>query len=171
MTEREQNQLIEDHFLFDKPVSPLLTCAGMARDWPDARGIWHNDKKNFLVWVNEEDHTRVISMQKGGNMKEVFARFCRGLKEVEKHIKAEGQGFMWNQHLGYILTCPSNLGTGLRAGVHVKLPHLAKVSFLNDIFESLSDATNKIQYFEFGARLKFVFIHFHFIALYIRESF
>ncbi|KAG9353584.1 hypothetical protein JZ751_011704 [Albula glossodonta] len=30
-----------DHFLFDKPVSPLLTCAGMARDWPDARGIWY----------------------------------------------------------------------------------------------------------------------------------
>lgn len=40
MTEAEQEQLIADHFLFDKPVSPLLTCAGMARDWPDARGIW-----------------------------------------------------------------------------------------------------------------------------------
>ena len=39
MTEAEQEQLINDHFLFDKPVSPLLTCAGMARDWPDARGI------------------------------------------------------------------------------------------------------------------------------------
>ncbi|CAD7691899.1 unnamed protein product [Nyctereutes procyonoides] len=33
---------------------------------------------------------------------------------------------MWNPHLGYILTCPSNLGTGLRAGVHIKLPHLGK---------------------------------------------
>lgn len=32
---------LQDHFLFDKPVSPLLTCAGMARDWPDARGIWY----------------------------------------------------------------------------------------------------------------------------------
>ena len=30
----------QDHFLFDKPVSPLLLAAGMARDWPDARGIW-----------------------------------------------------------------------------------------------------------------------------------
>ena len=27
-------------FLFDKPVSPLLLASGMARDWPDARGIW-----------------------------------------------------------------------------------------------------------------------------------
>lgn len=72
----------QDHFLFDKPVSPLLLSAGMARDWPDARGIWHNNKKTFLVWINEEDHTRIISMQKGGNMREVFTRFCDGLKKV-----------------------------------------------------------------------------------------
>ncbi len=82
MTDADQEQLISDHFLFDKPVSPLLTCAGMARDWPDARGIFHNDRKNFLVWVNEEDHTRVISMEKGGNMRAVFDRFCTGLKKV-----------------------------------------------------------------------------------------
>ena len=84
MTEAEQEQLIEDHFLFDKPVSPLLTSAGMARDWPDARGIWHNDNKNFLVWINEEDHTRVISMEKGGDMAAVFQRFSTGLSKVEK---------------------------------------------------------------------------------------
>lgn len=42
----------------------------------------HNNEKSFLIWVNEEDHTRVISMEKGGNMKKVFERFCRGLKEV-----------------------------------------------------------------------------------------
>ena len=60
----------------------------MARDWPDARGIWHNDKKNFLVWVNEEDHTRVISMQKDGNMQAVFERFCTGLKQVRQASRA-----------------------------------------------------------------------------------
>ncbi|KAM8907170.1 creatine kinase U-type, mitochondrial isoform 3-T3 [Lycaon pictus] len=87
MTEAEQQQLIDDHFLFDKPVSPLLTAAGMARDWPDARGIWHNNEKSFLIWVNEEDHTRVISMEKGGNMKRVFERFCRGLKEDSRFPK------------------------------------------------------------------------------------
>ncbi len=61
MTEAEQDQLIADHFLFDKPVSPLLLSSNMARGWPDARGIWHNDAKNFLVWVNEEDHSRWVS--------------------------------------------------------------------------------------------------------------
>ncbi|NWU86029.1 KCRS kinase, partial [Onychorhynchus coronatus] len=138
MTEREQQQLIDDHFLFDKPVSPLLTCAGMARDWPDARGIWHNNEKTFLVWINEEDHTRVISMEKGGNMKRVFERFCRGLKEVvERLIKERGWEFMWNERLGYVLTCPSNLGTGLRAGVHVKLPRLSKDPRFPKILENL----------------------------------
>jgi len=137
MTEKEQQQLIDDHFLFDKPVSPLLTSAFMARDWPDARGIWHNNAKNFLIWINEEDHTRVISMEKGGDMKSVFDRFCTGLKQVEHLIQERGWEFMWNERLGYVLTCPSNLGTGLRAGVHVKLPNLSKDARFGKILDNL----------------------------------
>lgn len=49
------------------------------------------------------------------------------LTQVEKLIQERGWEFMWNERLGYILTCPSNLGTGLRAGVHIKLPLLSKV--------------------------------------------
>jgi len=137
MTENDQDQLIADGFLFDKPVSPLLISAGMARDWPDARGIWHNDKKNFLVWINEEDHYRVISMEKSGNMKAVFKRFCDGINKVEGLIKKDGYEFMWNEHLGYVLTCPSNLGTGLRGGVHVKLPKLSEHDKFDDILKTL----------------------------------
>merc|ERR1711887_441029 len=137
MTDAEQDQLINDHFLFDKPVSPLLTCAGMARDWPDARGIWHNAAKNFLVWVNEEDHIRVISMQKDGNMKEVFTRFCNGLNKFEAAIKAAGHEFMWNEHLGYVLTCPSNLGTGVRCGVHVKIPLFSATDRFDEVLDKM----------------------------------
>jgi len=137
MSEAEQDQLINDHFLFDKPVSPLLLASGMARDWPDARGIWHNEEKNFLIWINEEDHTRIISMEKGGNMRKVFTRFCEGLRMVEDNIKARGWEFMWNEHLGYVLTCPSNLGTGLRAGVHVKLPLLSQDARFGSILKNL----------------------------------
>lgn len=49
------------------------------------------------------------------------------LTQVERLIQERGWEFMWNERLGYILTCPSNLGTGLRAGVHIKLPLLSKV--------------------------------------------
>ena len=44
---------------------------------------------------------------------------------------------MWNEHLGYVLTCPSNLGTGLRAGVHVKLPKLSKNAKFEEVLEKL----------------------------------
>lgn len=50
--------------------------------------------------------------------------------QVERLIQERGWEFMWNERLGYILTCPSNLGTGLRAGVHIKLPLLSKVKEL-----------------------------------------
>merc|ERR1712168_1393275 len=114
-----------------------LTCAGMARDWPDGRGIWHNDTKTFLVWVNEEDHLRVISMQKGGDIKGVFKRFCEGPTKIETLMKERGHSYMWNEHLGYVLTCPSNLGTGLRAGVYVKLPKLSEHEKFVEVLKKL----------------------------------
>lgn len=44
---------------------------------------------------------------------------------------------MWNEHLGYVLTCPSNLGTGLRAGVHVKIPLLSQHEQFQTILDNL----------------------------------
>eukprot|EP00752_Nemacystus_decipiens_P011223 g9973.t1 len=127
MTDAEEQELIDDHFLFQKP-SPrnVLANCGAARDWPDGRGIFHNEKKDFLVWVNEEDHMRVISMEQGGNIKNVFARWSAAVGEVENALKAEGFEYMYNEHLGNVCTCPSNLGTGLRASVMLKLPKLYK---------------------------------------------
>lgn len=131
MTKSEEEQLIEDHFLFQKPGGgTLLTNAGAARDWPDGRGIFHNDEKTFLVWINEEDHMRVIAMQDGGDVKAVFDRFSRGVSQVESVVQDEGSEYMYDEHLGFVCTCPSNLGTGLRASVMIKLPCLAEHSKL-----------------------------------------
>lgn len=126
ITHEEEEQLREDHFLFQEPDSTLLISGAMHRDWPDARGIFHNKDKNALVWVNEEDHIRIISMEMGPDIKNVFARFATLCNEVEKVVKDAGYSFAHNAHLGYILTCPSNLGTGLRASMMVKLPHFGK---------------------------------------------
>ena len=60
-------------------------------------------------------------MQKGGDIKAVFDRLARGQKAIEAHAK-----FAFNNHLGYLTTCPTNLGTGLRASIHVKVPLLSK---------------------------------------------
>lgn len=34
--------------------------------------------------------------------------------------------FSHDEHLGYITSCPTNLGTAMRASVHIKLPELSK---------------------------------------------
>jgi len=125
MTEAERKQLVDDHFLFKKG-DRFLESAGANRDWPEARGIFHNDEKTFLVWVNEEDQMRIISMQPGGDAKQVFERLSRAIAAVEDQVKAAGYEFSYNEHLGFIHSCPTNCGTGMRASVHVKLPNASK---------------------------------------------
>merc|ERR1712193_277215 len=88
MDEKVRQQLVDDHFLF-MSGDPNLKVAGMERDWPEGRGIFHNEAKTFLVWVNEEDQLRIISMQKGGDVKGVFERLARGIKAVGDCVKAE----------------------------------------------------------------------------------
>merc|ERR1712222_242215 len=126
MDEKVRQQLVDDHFLFVSG-DRNLTVAGMERDWPEGRGIFHNDKKTFLIWVNEEDQLRIISMQMGGNVKEVFERLAKGIKAVQDSVKKEsGKDFCLDERFGYIHSCPTNLGTGMRASVHVDLPGWTK---------------------------------------------
>merc|ERR1712165_632117 len=72
---------------------PNLKVAGMERDWPEGRGIFHNEAKTFLVWVNEEDQLRIISMQKGGGVKGVFERLARGIKTVQASVHVDLPGW------------------------------------------------------------------------------
>jgi creatine kinase/arginine kinase len=60
-------------------------------------------------------------MQKGAGIIEVFDRLCRAATHIETVCK-----FSHDNHLGYITSCPTNLGTALRASVHIKLPKLMK---------------------------------------------
>merc|ERR1719233_2143908 len=87
MDEAVRQKLVDDHFLF-MSGDRNLAVAGMERDWPEGRGIFHNEAKTFLLWVNEEDQTRIISMEKGGDVKGVFGRLARGIKAVGDSVKA-----------------------------------------------------------------------------------
>jgi creatine kinase/arginine kinase len=130
MTESEKKQLIADHFLFKGGDKYLESC-GLEREWPKNRGIFHNDAKTFLVWVNEEDQLRIISMQKGSNILEVFTRLSVAAGKIEEKAK-----FANDDHFGYVATCPTNMGTGLRASVHIHLPKLMKEKAL---MQSIAD--------------------------------
>jgi len=126
MNEQVRQQLVDDHFLFVSGDRNLI-AAGMERDWPEGRGIFHNKDKTFLTWVNEEDQLRIISMQSGGDVRAVFDRLARGIQAVGDSVKAEsGRDFMLDPKYGYVHSCPTNLGTGMRASVHVDLPGYTK---------------------------------------------
>merc|ERR1711997_684454 len=126
MAENVRQQLVDDHFLFVSG-DRNLQVAGMERDWPEGRGIFHNKDKTFLTWVNEEDQLRIISMQSGGDVRGVFDRLARGIQAVGDSVKAEsGKDFMLDPKYGYVHSCPTNLGTGMRASVHVDLPGYTK---------------------------------------------
>jgi creatine kinase/arginine kinase len=120
MSKKVQEELIKDHFLF-KEGDRFLASTGLNRNWPEGRGIYHNIDKTFLVWVNEEDQLRIISMQMGGDIKEVFTRLVSAIKSIETKVN-----FSYNEHIGYITSCPTNLGTAMRASVHIALPKLSK---------------------------------------------
>merc|ERR1712147_427095 len=121
MDEKVRQKLVDDHFLFVSGDKNLIT-AGMERDWPEGRGIFHNEAKTFLVWVNEEDQLRIISMEQGGDVKKVFERLAAGIEAVQKSIEEEsGKKFLLDEKLGYLHSCPTNLGTGMRASVHCDL--------------------------------------------------
>jgi creatine kinase/arginine kinase len=120
MSKTVREQMINDHFLF-KQGDRFMEAAGLNRNWPEDRGIFYNQNKNFLVWINEEDQMRIISMQKGADMKSVFSRLTKALSQLEKYLD-----FAYNERLGYISSCPTNLGTAMRASVHISLPQLSE---------------------------------------------
>lgn len=119
MDKATQQKLIDDHFLF-KEGDRFLQAANACRFWPVGRGIYFNDSKTFLVWVNEEDHLRLISMEKGGDVISIFKRLMDGVNQLAKKLQ-----FSRHNRLGYLTFCPTNLGTTIRASVHIKLPKLA----------------------------------------------
>uniref|UniRef100_A0AC35TV52 Arginine kinase n=1 Tax=Rhabditophanes sp. KR3021 TaxID=114890 RepID=A0AC35TV52_9BILA len=131
MTKEVQNQLIADHFLF-KEGDRFLQAANACRYWPKGRGIYHNKNKTFLVWVNEEDHLRIISMQNGSDVGNILERLIKGIKAIQAKV-----GFARHERLGWLTFCPSNLGTTVRASAHIKLPLTSARKDFIDITDSL----------------------------------
>eukprot|EP00550_Attheya_septentrionalis_P010208 CAMPEP_0198298716 /NCGR_PEP_ID=MMETSP1449-20131203/41869_1 /TAXON_ID=420275 /ORGANISM="Attheya septentrionalis, Strain CCMP2084" /LENGTH=556 /DNA_ID=CAMNT_0044000055 /DNA_START=157 /DNA_END=1827 /DNA_ORIENTATION=+ len=143
MTNDEINDLIQRHILFDHPNEWGIS-AGFGRDWPDGRGLYMNHivssqddddttsgvyhKPDVIVWCNEEDHVRIICMRKGGDIKGVFTEMSKAVDQMEvRLVTHSGRRFSHDERLGYLASCPTNIGTGMRASVHVKLMRLGKL--------------------------------------------
>jgi protein-arginine kinase len=126
MTDEQRKTLIADHFLF-RGADTMQAASGYHEHWPLGRGIFHNKSKTFLLWINEGDHLRIISMEEGGDVVRVAQRLHEGIQAIEEGLKkvtGKEEVFMKDPILGCITCCPSNLGTGMRGSVHILVPKL-----------------------------------------------
>jgi creatine kinase len=132
MTAEQTKELIDKHYLF-RGGDKMQAASGYHTDWPVGRGIFVSKDEKFMMWINEGDHLRIISMETGGDVKSVFDRLSRGVGAVEENLKkitGRDHVFMSDKKMGMITCCPSNLGTGMRGSVHILLPKLIqKIGF------------------------------------------
>lgn len=119
----EYNARVGAHQMFkDMSNDRFLNSAGISADWPYGRGMYVSKAEDFLVWVGEEDHLRIMAMQKGGNLNGLFDRLHHGLTLLEDLLPE----FAMSEKYGAIASCPSNIGAGMRASLHMKLPRATK---------------------------------------------
>ena len=104
-------------------ADPFLKSAGISGDWPCGRGCYQSADGGFIIWFGEEDQLRIMCMGKGFVLNSIFDRLEQALKLVEG---IDGIEFATSDKYGYVTSCPSNLGTGMRASVHLALPGLTK---------------------------------------------
>jgi protein-arginine kinase len=121
ISKAKYDELIKAHVMFkDMAADEYLASAGIASDWPYGRGAYQSKDGGFIVWVGEEDHLRIMAMKKGTVLNDVFDR----LKDACDVVETIAGKFAHSKDYGYVTSCPTNLGTGMRASVHIKVPRL-----------------------------------------------
>ncbi|MCA1786913.1 MAG: arginine kinase, partial [Desulfobacteraceae bacterium] len=101
------------------PGDRFQADAGITRDFPASRGVYTSNDKKCCVWINEEDQMRIICLENKGSLSAVFNRLVLVLEHLGRCL-----AFAFDPCLGFLNACPTNIGTAMRAGVHIRLPKL-----------------------------------------------
>jgi len=94
-----------------------------------------NRKQSLSIMINEEDHMRMQAISAGLDLRGAFAL----IDSVDTALE-DDLDFAFDNHLGYLTACPTNLGTGMRASAMLHLPALV----LSDQINQVIQAVNKI---------------------------
>jgi len=125
MAAADRDDLVIDKMLFTPPDSQYCQSSRIGRDWPDGRGLYMTDDKSVLVWVNEDDHLRVVALQPNADLKTLITKTQYLMTELSNALKQDKADFLIDQQFGYITSSPSNWGTGLHVSVVLRVPNLA----------------------------------------------
>ena len=92
-----------------------------------------NEEENICIMVNEEDHIRLQVFDSGLDLEGTYNL----AKELDQKIE-KTFNIAKSQKYGYLTSCPTNVGTGIRASVMVHLPGLTKTGNIRKILESIN---------------------------------
>lgn len=97
------------------------------------RGLLISKDESFSIMINEEDHIRLQVIAKGLSLEQAY-----DTADKLDTLLDENLDFAFDEKLGYLTQCPTNLGTGMRASVMLHLPALEKSRAINRIAGNLS---------------------------------
>lgn len=92
-----------------------------------------SENESVSIMVNEEDHLRIQILHPGFQVKEAWD-LCNQIDDI-----FEGQlDYAYDEKRGYLTSCPTNVGTGMRASVMMHLPALVLTQQISRIFSAIS---------------------------------
>lgn len=118
----EKRLLIEKHL-----ISPAFADLG------SARGVALSQSHKVSIMINEEDHLRIQVLMPGNNLSEAF----RSANIIDDHLEADID-IAYQDKFGYLTSCPTNVGTGLRVSVMVHLPALVLTNQIQQVLGALA---------------------------------
>jgi protein arginine kinase len=104
----DQNVLVERHLISRQHA------AGEG-----SRGVTISRDERRAVMINEEDHLRIQGLRSGLDLDGLWADVNQMDNALSKDL-----AFAFDQQLGYLTACPTNVGTGIRVSVMLHLPAL-----------------------------------------------
>jgi protein arginine kinase len=118
---------IDRQFLFERQLISRELAEGQG-----ARGVAIDPQERASLMINEEDHLRIQVMQSGLDLQTAWDKINRIDDLVEEQVT-----YAFNERLGYLTACPTNVGTGMRVSVMLHLPALVITRQIDKLFRSL----------------------------------
>merc|ERR1712142_185677 len=145
---REQSKLL-DSDVFHLTYDNWMATPG-AKQWSEGQGVFINNYSNFVMWVNEEDQLRLVSVSKGQDLKYVLLRLQKAVARIEEALKSCKQRGFTTSDGKFVHSRREVYGTGLEVVVTMELLGLAKAG-LDEIEKAGKEAGVKIEKCKKGA--------------------
>lgn len=117
-TNPDRDVLVEEHV-----VSP-----DFAEDSRLFRALVTDDDNSLAIMINEEDHIRIQALLPGLNLEKAYEK----ANEADNAV-ISGCSVAYDEKYGFLTSCPTNLGTGMRASVMLHLPALSAFGYIKSI--------------------------------------